>query len=70
MIGQIIVVAAEVAGGRRGAVLAFLRWIADCGGWSPGWPRRCACRHGGPPHLSRGGLSALGCHPSRPRNEP
>ena len=50
MIDQITTVAAEVAGGRRGVVLAGLGWTADYGGWLPGWPRRCACRCGGPPH--------------------
>ena len=50
MIGQITAMAAEVVGGRRGATLAGLGWTADCGGWSPGYPRRCTCRRGGPPH--------------------
>ena len=51
MIGQITAVAAEVAGRRRGAVLAGPGWTSDFGGWSPSWPRRCECRRGGPPHL-------------------
>ena len=51
MIGQITAVAVAVAGGRRGAALAGPGWIADYGGWSPSWPRRCACRLGEPPRL-------------------
>ena len=50
MIGQITEMATEVAGGRRGAALAGPGWTVDCGGWSPGWLRQCACRRGGPPH--------------------
>ena len=52
MIGQITAVAIEVASGRRGATLAGPGWTAYCGGWSLGWPRRCTCRGGGPPHPS------------------
>ena len=56
-------------GGRQGATLVGPRGTADSGGWSPGWLRRCACWHGGPPHPSLRGLGALGSHPRRSQNE-
>ena len=52
VIGQIIAVATEVAGGRRGAALAGPGGTSDCRGCSLGWPRWCACQCGGPPHPS------------------
>ena len=42
--------AVEVACERRGAGLADLGGTADCGGWLPGYARRCTCQLGGHPY--------------------